>query len=84
MNVNKVLTKDYDNMDTWSRGKKQSQTKPNKAKFKKAKMNVTSYITKEEENKSNWAIYENEPNIKPKQTQTKPISEPIYATAYED
>ncbi len=27
--VTKVLTKDYDQMDTWSSGKKQSQTKPN-------------------------------------------------------
>ncbi len=50
-NVNRVLTKDYDLMDTWSIGKKQSQTKPNKAKFKKAKMNVMSYITKGYENK---------------------------------
>ena len=40
-NVNRVLTKDYDIMDTWSIRTKQSQTNPNKAKFKKAKMNVT-------------------------------------------
>ncbi len=52
MNVNKVLTKAYDKMDTWLIGKKQSQTNPNKAKSKKAKMNVTSYITKGYENKS--------------------------------
>jgi len=32
LNVNKVLTKDYEQMDTWSIGKKQSQTKPNKPK----------------------------------------------------
>jgi len=38
-------------MDTWSSGKKQSQTNPNKAKLKKAKMNVTSYITVGYENK---------------------------------
>jgi hypothetical protein len=29
LNVNKVLTKDYDKKDTWSIMKKQSQTKPN-------------------------------------------------------
>ena len=28
LNVNNVLTKDYDKMDTWSIGKKQTQTKP--------------------------------------------------------
>ena len=45
-NVNKVLTTDYEQMDTWSIGKKQSQTNPNKAKSKKAKMNVTYFLTK--------------------------------------
>ena len=52
MNVNKVLTKDYVNKTLGERGKKQSQTKPNKAKFKKAKMNVTSILTVGYENKS--------------------------------
>jgi hypothetical protein len=51
MNVTKVLTRDYDRMDTWSIRKKQSQTKPNKAKFKKAKMNVNRVLTKDYENK---------------------------------
>jgi hypothetical protein len=32
LNVTNVLTKDYEQMDTWSIRKKQSQTKPNKAK----------------------------------------------------
>ena len=75
MNVNKVLTKDYEKRTLGERGKKQSQTNPNEPKtnpnepnYKKTKMNVTSYITKEYENKSNWAICENEP----KQTQCLP------------
>ncbi len=51
MNVNKVLTKDYGNETFGEHGKKQSQTNPNKAKFKKAKMNVTSIITEDYENK---------------------------------
>jgi len=51
LNVNKVITKDYDKMDTWSIGTKQSQTNPNKAKLKKAKMNVTSILTVGYENK---------------------------------
>jgi hypothetical protein len=51
MNVNKVLTREYEQKDTWSSGKKQSQTKPNKAKFKKAEMNVTKVLTKDYENK---------------------------------
>jgi hypothetical protein len=52
LNVNKVLTKDYELMDTWSIGKKQSQTNPNKAKIKKADMNVTVSYTRNYENKS--------------------------------
>jgi hypothetical protein len=64
LNVNKVLTKDYDQMDTWSIRKKQSQTNPNKAKFKKAKMNVTSILTKG---------YENKPPIRAPKKQTQPV-----------
>jgi hypothetical protein len=51
MNVNNVLTREYEKKDTWCSGKKQSQTNPNKAKFKKAKMNVTSILIKGYENK---------------------------------
>jgi hypothetical protein len=69
-NINKVLRRVYDQLDTWSSGKKQSQTKPNKAKFKKAKMNVTSYITK---------AYENKPPIwaPKKQSQTSKRQKPM-------
>ena len=63
MNVNKLLTKDYEKKTLGERGKKQSQTNPNKANYKKAKMNVTSYINVDYENISNWAICENEPNL---------------------
>jgi len=70
LNVNKVLTNDYEPMDTWSSGKKQSQTNPNKAKFKKAKMNVTSILT---------VAYENEPPIRApkKQSQTSKRQKPM-------
>ena len=70
LNVNKVLTKDYVQMDTWSIRKKQSQTNPNKAKLKKAKMNVTSYITVD---------YENIPPIRAqkKQSQTSKRQKPM-------
>ena len=70
LNVNKVLTKDYDQMDTWSIRTKQSQTNPNKAKSKKAKMNVTSALTKG---------YENKPPIRApkKQSQTSKRQKPM-------
>ena len=46
MNVNNLLTMNYEQMDTWWSGKKQSQTNPNKANLLNARMNVTvSYTT---------------------------------------
>ena len=79
MNVNKVLTREYEKKDTWWSGKKQSQTNPNKANLQKAQMNVTKLLTKDYENKLNWALYENKANSNPikankmpKQTQFKP------------
>ncbi len=65
MNVTAFITRGYENKSRFLPPEKQSQTNPNKAKPKKAKMNVTSYITKEYENKSNWAICENEPKTNP-------------------
>ena len=72
-NVNKVLTRDYDRMDTWSIGTKQSQTKPNKAKFKKAEMNVTSYITKAYENKPPIPAQKKQSQISKRQKPIQPL-----------
>ena len=68
------MTRDYEQKDTWWSGKKQSQTKPNKPKFKKAKMNVTTFHIKDYEKMSNWVICPKQTQFKPKQTQTNPIS----------
>ncbi len=76
MNVNKVLTKDYENISNWKLGENKANSKPNKANFRIAKMNVTTFLTKEYENISNWALFENKANSKPIQTQTNPISIP--------
>jgi hypothetical protein len=76
LNVNNVLTRGYEQMDTWSIGKNKPNTNPtcrgvasgedgNKPKSKKAKMNVTYIITKDYENMSNLAICENEPKTHP-------------------
>ncbi len=45
LNVNKEITRDYDQMDTWSIRKKQSQTNPNKAKQTQTKPNSNSIFT---------------------------------------
>ena len=82
MNVNKVLTKDYENKSNWAICENEpktnpirTQTNPIKANFQKAQMNVNKVFTKDYENKSNWAIFENKANTNPIQSQTKPISE---------
>jgi len=43
MNISIFITWGYGNISHLRPPKKQSQTNPNKAKFKKAKMNVTSF-----------------------------------------
>jgi hypothetical protein len=62
MNVNKVLTRDYDKMDTWSIRK----TKPIQSQFKANSKPIQS------QSKPIKA------NIMPKQSQFKPNSNPIY------
>ena len=61
---------DYDKRTLGEHGKKQSQTNPNKAKFKKAEMNVTSILT---------VGYENKPPIRApkKQSQISKRQKPI-------
>ncbi len=83
MNVNKVLTKDYENKSNWTLGENEPKTNPNEANFQKAKINVNFYSTKDYENKLNWALFENEPNTNPIQTQTKPISKAKNTAAYD-
>ncbi len=77
LNVNKVLTKDYDQLDTWSIGKKQSQTKPIKANLQKAKMNVNKVSTKNYVQMDTWSIRKNEPKTNPNEPKTNPISKLI-------
>ena len=72
MNINKVITRNYENKTLGKRGKNKANSKPNKANFRKAKMNVTTFLTKDYENISNCSLAENKPNTNPIQTQTKP------------
>jgi hypothetical protein len=59
INVSDLLIRDYEQLDTWSIRKKQSQTKPNKPKTNPILANKTTIRTQ----------------FKPKQTQLSPISE---------
>jgi hypothetical protein len=64
MNVNKVLTMNYEKKDTWWTGKKRTQTNPNKPNFRKAKMNETLFAAKD---------YENQPHCGSKSIQSQPV-----------
>ncbi|MHC4653916.1 MAG: hypothetical protein ACYS91_02735 [Planctomycetota bacterium] len=68
MNVNKVLTKDYDKKDTWSIGKNEPKTNPNEPKTNPNKANKMPKQTQTNPKQT---------QTNPKQTQTNPISEPI-------
>jgi len=78
MNVNMVLTVDYDKKTLGERGKNKPKTNPIQTQTnpisEKAKMNVTSIITKGYENKPHFCVKAKQTQFKPKQTQTNPIS----------
>jgi len=74
MNVNKVLTKDYENKTLGERGKNKANSKPIKPNFPDTQMNVSKVLTKDYENIANCKLCENKANTNPIQTQTKPIS----------
>ena len=59
MNVNKVLTMNYEKEDTWWTGKKRTQTNPIS---EKPKMNVNSIVTKYYENICPCGVPKNKPN----------------------
>ena len=65
MNVNKVLTRDYENKTNWKVRKNEPNTNPIKANFRKAKMNVNSFITKDYRKKDDFAVQKNKPNSNP-------------------
>jgi hypothetical protein len=65
MNVNKVLTKDYEKRTLGERGKNKPNSNPIKPNLRKAKMNVNSLITKDYRKKDDFAVQKNKPNSNP-------------------
>jgi len=74
MNVNNVLTKDYENKTLGERGKNKPNSNPKQTQTnpitEKAKMNVSSIITKGYENKPRFQAKAKQTQYKPKQTQS--------------
>jgi len=72
MNVNSLITMDYENISDWTLGQNKPNSNPIKANLQKAQMNVNSLITKDYRKKDDFAVRINKPNFVkgPKLTQT--------------
>jgi len=65
MNVNKVLTKDYENISNCTLAENKPNTNPIKPNLPDDQMNVNVFLTKDYENISNCTLAENKPNTNP-------------------
>jgi len=65
MNVNSILTKDYERNDIFAVPENKANTNPIKPNFRKAQMNVNSLITKDYRKKDDFAVQKNKPNSQP-------------------
>jgi len=75
MNVNSLLTTDYENKSNWTLGQNKPNSKPIKPNLPVAQMSVNSILTKGYRKNDDFPVQENKPNSNPIQTQTKPILE---------
>ncbi len=67
LNVNKVLTRDYEQLDTWSIRKKQSQTNPNKPNYPPPQTAKFTQFHINELRTMNNELITNKPNFRGKQ-----------------
>jgi hypothetical protein len=65
MNVNSLITIDYENKSNWTLGENKPNSNPIKPNCQKAKMNVNIYYTREYNNKTAFRRGKNKPNFKP-------------------
>ncbi len=69
MNLNSLLTTDYERKRDWTLGENKPNSNPNKANLRKAKMNVNLTLTKDYRKNDDFAVRKNKPNTNPIQTQ---------------
>jgi len=63
MNVNSLITMDYENISDWTLGQNKPNSNPNKPNFQKAKMNVNLSLTKDYRKKGDFIVRINKPNF---------------------
>jgi len=71
MNVNSILTKDYERNDIFTVPENKANSNPIKANLRKAQMNVNSFITKDYRKKDDFAVQKNKPNSNPISSKAK-------------
>ncbi len=63
MNINSLITMDYENISDWTLGQNKPNSNPIKANLKRTKMNVNSFITKDYRKKDDFDVRINKPNL---------------------
>ena len=84
MNVNKVLTMNYEKKDTWWTGKKRTQTNPNKPNSPEPKMSVNVSLTRNYENNPALPLRQNKPNSNPIPRKRKMNASSLLTRDYEN
>jgi len=64
MNVNSLLTTDYENISDWTLGENKPNSNPIKPNLKNAKMNVNLYVIEDYRKKDDFIVRINKPNFR--------------------
>jgi len=63
MNVNSLITIDYENIANWTLGQNKPNSNPIKPNLRKAKMNVNLYVIEDYRKKDDFVVRINKPNF---------------------
>ncbi len=71
MNLNSLITMDYENKSDWTIGQSKPNSNPIKPNLKRAKMNANDFITKDYIKKDDFIVRINKPNFQNGQNELK-------------
>jgi hypothetical protein len=71
MNINSLLTIDYENISDWTLGENKPNSNPNKPNLPDAQMSVNSILTKDYRKKDDFLVRINKPNFRNGQNERK-------------
>ncbi len=73
MNVNSLITIDYENKRDWTIGESKPNSNPIKPNLQKAKMNVNLYVIEDYRKKDDFLVRINKPNFQNAKNERKLI-----------